>query len=347
MKILYLGNFRDPGFEGLITVLNSLKVHFSKKHELYINDMSKLQDCDLVHIHSSGFYEALKYSRIKKPKIYSYHSNVKCSAFKVLHDYWGWFLHMYPGKEDRRPLLERFKMIFMSCISCATPIFVKRFALRKMNKVIVPNKWSSRILKKRNSVVINHGIDVNKFRKINVKKPTDKINIRYIGHTSTSKGLLEVTNVFKKLDPREFNKEIFITFIHKKIKNYFRRKDKTIKVHGLIKDIVKEYNKSDIIVLPYRHSLGAIATPLVLLEAMSCEQAIITTNLPHIKEICGDSVLYVDPYSKKQINEAINKFKDPKLRKELGRKARKRIVENHSMKEMMEAHEKLYQKVAR
>ena len=79
---------------------------------------------------------------------------------------------------------------------------------------------------------------------------------------------------------------------------------------------------------------------------MACEKAIITTNLPNIREIVDDSAIIVDPYSPKQIAKAVILLsKDIKLRKKLGKKARKRIVQKYNLKIMLNEYEKIYLKL--
>jgi len=340
MKLLYLGNFRDPGYEGLITVLSRFKSYFSKKYTLFVNDLSKLERCDLVHIHSSGFFAAITYKKLDKPIIYSLYSNLKANPFRVFADDFCTLRKLYSSREDRLSVFSRRFKQMMRFLSYSTPLFLKRLFLQKMDVVVLPNRYMDRLLRLKNSVVIHQGTDVNKFRKKKVSKKG--LSIRYFGHPTVPKGFLEVVEAFSAL--KGIDKGLFITSTNSKLRSYVKEKDSSIQIKGLVKDIVKEYNKSDIIVLPYRHGAAAIATPLTLIEAMACECAIITTNLPHIKEICGDSVVYVDPYAPEQIVKAVERLKSKRVREQLGRKARKRIVRYYSDKDMLDAYDKLYKR---
>ncbi|MBN2368652.1 glycosyltransferase, partial [Candidatus Woesearchaeota archaeon] len=218
--------------------------------------------------------------------------------------------------------------------------------LNKIDVVVLPSTWLKNKLKLKNSVVIRQGINIEKHNQIDVKRRNNKLNIRYFGHPTPDKGFLEVIGSFSKLDSSIYSKIIFSTNINPKIITYIEKKDNKIKVHGLITDIVEEYNKSDIVILPYRHPIGAIATPLVLLEAMACERAVITSDLPHLREICGNSVFYVKPYSVKDIVKAIEYLAErPKLRAKLGKKARMRIVNYYNQEKMFKEYENLYKKI--
>jgi len=66
--------------------------------------------------------------------------------------------------------------------------------------------------------------------------------------------------------------------------------------------------------------------PVVLLEALSADCAIITSNTPGCCEVVKDAALIVDPKNLDEIRTAINNLiKNPKLIKNLRKKAKKRI----------------------
>jgi glycosyltransferase involved in cell wall biosynthesis len=89
--------------------------------------------------------------------------------------------------------------------------------------------------------------------------------------------------------------------------------------------------------------MSSIGTPLVLAEAMACGKAIITTRLPHIKEYCLDTVVYVDPYSPEAIAKAIEELSDnPDKIKKLGQRARKRAEEIFSEQRMRDEYADIY-----
>ena len=340
MKITYLGNFNDIKCEGLITITRDLRGHFSK-HINSINTLKK--DSQLIHIHSSGFYESIKYRKIKFKKVYSLHSNIKNNFFKLIKNYCDYYSHIgsfWVGNHNKK---DRLMKTVMALLSNITPIFIKRYFLNKMDLVIVPNKLTYNSLKLKNSQIIHQGINTQKFKPY--KKINNKLKIRYFGHPTTSKGLIDVIHSFNLL--KNYETELFLTKLNPKLKKYVKKHSPKTKVHGLTKNIVQEYNNSNIIILPYIHTGGAIATPLVLIEAMACECAIITTNLPHLKEICGDSVIYVNPHSVNDIVKKVNFLaNNPKLRKELGRKARARVVKYYNQEKMFKEYEKLYNKIA-
>ena len=215
--------------------------------------------------------------------------------------------------------------------------------------IILPNNSSSRLLKLKNSVVIRQGINTDKFKPLSnlSTKNKFKLNISYVGHPSPAKGLIEAVGSLSKFKSnKNIIKNIFLSYTNPQINKWIKKHGSEFNVFGFRKNLVKDYNNSDIILLPYRHSAGTIANPLVLLEAMACGKAIITTNLPHLKEICRDSVIYVEPYSIKQIVKAIKLLSEkPDLRKRLGRKARQFILDNYNEKIMIKKYQKINNKI--
>ncbi len=344
IKILYLGNFSDPKYEGLMTIVNNLKSNL-KIVDIHLNNVTKNEDVNLINIHSSGFYESIRFQNMKGIKIYSLHANIIPLYFMRLLDYIQHMFFINIKNHDYGSLYSRFIKFLANMISNFTPIFIKRIFLNKMTVVVVPNIWLLNKLNLKNARLIRHGIDVQKFRlyEKNDRSKQNKIVVSFFGHPDSEKGIFEVINSFSKLQDNFFEKRIFLTEKNEKIENYVKGKDSSIKLFGFVNSIVKEYNNSDIVVLPYRHCLGGIATPLVLLEAMACEKAVITTDLPHLREICENTVVYVNPYSVKSIVNAIEYLaRNPKIRANLGKKARNKVIEGYNQEKMFREYERLY-----
>ncbi len=330
MKIYYHVDIDKYVAEGRVTISNRIKKFLKERRYIFVDD---LQEADLMHFHSSGIlnsYTAYKLKKkYKKSCIYSLYSNSETSLFYHFRNYLA-----------QRILLQKpFSNVLMSYTSII-PLKVRGIFLKKLDKVIVPTA----ILKKKlfdNTKVIHLGVDVNKFKPIK-KSVNKKIKIGYFGYPSAPKGFLEFVNASIELS-KHFEVYGFFTSLPKKVKKYIQRKNSKIKITGFIKDINKAYNEMDIIVLPYRSPLAAVANPLVLLEAMAAGKAIITTNLNFIKEIAKDNVILIKPYSQKKIVSSVFKLaKDKKLRENLGQRARKIVVKSYNQEKMFNEYLKIY-----
>ena len=89
MKILLISKSlekKDPSFEGLITIFKKLEKYLRKKHTIFINDLTKLKEVDIINIHSSGFSGMMRYKKYGAKIIYSIHSNPEPKFFKSIYD---------------------------------------------------------------------------------------------------------------------------------------------------------------------------------------------------------------------------------------------------------------------
>jgi len=91
------------------------------------------------------------------------------------------------------------------------------------------------------------------------------------------------------------------------------------------------YQQADIFVLPS----FAEGIPVVLMEAMAMEIPCVTTRITGIPELIRDQVdgFLVTPSSDEELAAAIARLMDDsKLRRELGRSARQRVLENYDLR---------------
>lgn len=339
-----IGNFNDRKCEGSIKIVNVIKKGLYSKIDLKVNDTNYL-NYKLINIHSSGFLDSIKFKKIKAYKIYSLHSNINPIYFNSIRDFIDGFKYFYSKEVDYISTRKRLVKFVIQIVAQFIPLFVKRYFLKKMDLIIVSNNWIKKKINLKNVVIIRHGININKYKNLNLKSNSKKISVNYFGHPTADKGLIEVIKAFSKLDNSKYKKVISPSILTKKIKKKILNIDNSIELNDYISDIKVAYNKSDIVVLPYRHSSGSIATPLVLLEAMACERAVITTNLPHLKEIGGDSIFYVNLNDIDDIIEKIDYLaKNLNLRKKLGKRARERVLKYYNEENMLKEYEKLYVK---
>ena len=212
--------------------------------------------------------------------------------------------------------------------------------LKNMDILVVPTIHMKNELNLKNIRVIPFGIDESKFKNLKTKK--QRLRVSYFGHNDSLKGVYDVIQAFGKIKSN-VELHIYLSEFSEKTEKLAKKHNNKIEVFGKVENIEKAYNESNIIVIPYRTKAGATGIPLVLLESMACERAIITTNLENLKEVAQDSVEYVKPNSPSQIkNKIIELLNNKEKRIDLGKKARERILEEYTEKKMFDRYLKLY-----
>ena len=339
MKVSFLvGTGVGPTVEGKTQVSMKIKNFLEKKgFKILINS----QDADIFHSHSLGFYDSFILNKIKKKKqapcIYSLYSTCSSDLFGYLRN------------EYEELSYSSFKswgtFNFFFGLTSVLPLRLRAGILKNFDQVIVPSETIKNQLFG-NTKVIHVGIDTTRFRRYKqLEKPHDTLNIVYAGHFCAFKGITDYITASKKL--KNCNVNMHFISIDEASKNKIRRMNPKIKIFGYQKNIEKVYNEMDVMILPYRTGLGAIANPFVLLEAMACERAVITTNIPNIKEITKDTAVLIEPYSPNAIVDAIEELRDERKRRILGKKARQRIVEQYDEKKMFNEYLKVYEELSK
>jgi len=333
MRVSFIGEFKDFKAEGLMQIQAGIKKYLQqKKIKISHNDKS----VDFFHIHTSGFLPAITNKDVAHKTIYSLHSNLASNPTEYLR-YCIEYIKFY----EKNPVNYLLRMV-PATLTNFIPLTFKTRAIKNMNTIVVPTKYLKNKLNLSNTKLIRLGINTNKFKPIKTPK-NKKLNLAYFGHNTPLKGFTDVVKAFKILNNKDLNLNLHLTQYSEKTENYAKKHNKRIKVLGPSKNIVKDYNKSDIIILPFRSDVSSIGIPLTLIETMACGKPIITTNLPHIKEIAGNTVVYVNTYSPKQIAQAVNKLKsNPKLQKRIGKAARSRVKKLYNEKQMNEKYFQLY-----
>lgn len=320
-------------YEGRTSIALRIKKHLKSKGYEFVDNV---KDADLIHVHTSGIagsYKAYEFKkRYKIPCIFTLYSTAETEPIRHIVNYF-----------TQRRIGKKYKISFLLSYSGILPIKLRGIFLSFLDRVVVASEYSKKKLYK-NTELIHFGIDLNKFRPLK-KSSHKKIKVGYFGHPGVFKGVTDFIKASKYFSDN-IESYLYPTRLPKDFLKYVKKKNKKIKVMGPVKDINKAYNKMDIIVLPFRYTIGAIMNPLVLLEAMAAKSAIVTTKLPTIKEIVKDSAISVKTYSPKEIAKAVNRLaKDPILRKKLGEKARKIVEKEYNEKDMLKKYEKLYKEL--
>ncbi|GAB6137375.1 glycosyltransferase [Halanaerobaculum tunisiense] len=110
------------------------------------------------------------------------------------------------------------------------------------------------------------------------------------------------------------------------------------------KDLSAYYHASEMFVLPSVEKSEAFG--IVQLEAQACGKPVISTNLPTGVPFVNkheETGLVVEPKLHQQLSEAINLLlSEPKLRKQYGQRAKKRVKEQFTIKKLGDSYLKLY-----
>lgn len=343
----FIGDFGDMETEGLMKISGKIKDHLTAKFGGQVAVVVNQKPADLYHIHSSGFLPAVFFRKESKQSLYSLYSHINQGPLDCIRNN---IEHLWWYRNKNHPFPRAIKMILFATASTFIPLTLKRFFLSHMHHLVVPSETMKQELDLKQATVVQIGIDHNHFKKLPVKIKKSKnapLVISYFGHNDPLKGLSDVIAAFAELDKHFGNKvslRMYLTKYSEHTAKHARRFSQNINVCGHVDNILHAYNESDVIVLPYRSRGAAIGVPLVLLEAMACEKPVVTTNLPFIKEIVQDTAQVVDPYAPQQLVEQIALLiNNQKLRQELGKKARARVLEAYTEKQMFAGYTKLYQ----
>jgi len=227
----------------------------------------------------------------------------------------------------------------------------------KFNKFIVfmnPDdmKELSQIAGENKSVLIlSEGIDTEKFSPaICEKKEKDKFIFLFVGRFLKDKGILELVKAGGKLYEQNKNFEIWLlgsvdrgnpnSLSDEQIEDIKRLP--FVKILPFTKDVRPIICDADCVILPSYYREGV---PRVLLEAMSMEKPIITTDAPGCREVCIDGVngFLVKPKDVGSLYSAMGKMIElkPEKLKEMGANGRKLVIEKYEISKIVTSYIKL------
>lgn len=283
---------------------------------------------DLVHAHGSRAQSNVFWmaNKLKKPLIYTVH---------------GWSFH-----DDQKSFI-RFARIF------SEKILVKR-----ADKVINVSKSNQEtgfsLLGKYNGLVINNGIDLDKFSskkkpeilKNSLKIPEDRTVVGCIMRMTKQKnplGMLVAFSEAQKIDQSLHLLMVGDGELMTEIKQYIvlNNLHDQVTLTGSRKDIPDLLSLIDVYCLP---SLWE-GLPLSLLEAMATEKAIIATDVDGTKELIKEEIngFLIKPNDLEKLKQKILYLAgNPTLRREFGKNAKATVKENHNVIKMVKEIERVY-----
>ena len=223
-------------------------------------------------------------------------------------------------------------------------LFVKKYiekSLKNADAVVALSKHSKESIEKifncGDVKVIYPGIDAEKFKPIKINCRSDKIKILFAGNLVKRKGADLLPKIMNELDDR------FVLYhtTGLRTKKIFQS-NRIISLGNLsLSNLIKAYNDCDIFLSPSRlESFG-----LSVAEAMACEKPVVATDCSSLPELVidgkGGFLCEMD-----NINEFVEKIRilgeDEKLRKNMGRFNRKKVLNDFPIKKMVDSYVKIY-----
>jgi glycosyltransferase involved in cell wall biosynthesis len=234
-----------------------------------------------------------------------------------------------------------------------------KLLLKRADKIIITQRRYidySKYLKKYKDkiVVLPNAIDLNIFKKINIKKEKNSLFfLSVLDEFHRYKGLdylLKAIGESKKKIPTI---KLYIAGKGKLLEEYKKLAEK-LKIEENVEflsyvsdeDLIKYYNKSEIFILPsIDHNEGF---GIVLLEALACETPVITTDIVGIaneikEKKCG---VVIEPKNSLTLSKSIlGLLNDDKKRIDMGNNGSKLVKERYNWKDIAKNIENLYKEV--
>jgi glycosyltransferase involved in cell wall biosynthesis len=195
-------------------------------------------------------------------------------------------------------------------------------------------------------IVINMGIDLDKFTPATAKKKNKEVNILCVARLVPEKGIEDLLKAFLKV--RQNNPQIHLTFVgsgplKQDISGYKNITVKSVPYHR----IHEEYQKADIFCLPSRETqTWQEQYGMCLLEAMASGLPIVTTNSGAIPEVCGDAALISHHSDVEELKtNLVELIYNKERRLNLGKIAHQRAKEKYDRRKIGKQIEQVYREI--
>lgn len=214
------------------------------------------------------------------------------------------------------------------------------------------------LMRKQDIYITPFGVDIEKFKNLNLEKEEDKIVIGIVKTLEPKYGIEYLIRAIKELekilDDETFERiEVKIYgrgYLRESLENLAKElniKEK-IKFEGFIlnSEVPKVINEMDIFIVP--SVLDSESFGVAAVEAMACEVPVIVSDADGLKEVVVDNEtgFIVSKKDYKAIAEKIKVLINNKeLRKKLGRAGRKRVIELYEWNDNVENMIKIYKKI--
>lgn len=337
--------------KGLEIVLVSLKDHRNKENNInknvkiiylpisgnkgyylnrfFINKIVKNEKPDIINVHYASGYGTL--GRFIKFE-------------NKLLNVWGSDVYDFPKQSKLK------KQILIKNLNSYKAIASTSYCMAK--------ETEQYLLKNQEIYITPFGVNIEKFKNLNLEKQEDEIIIGIVKTLEPKYGIEYLIRAVKELE-NLLEKEVFEKI---KVKIYGKgslkealenlvkelKIDEKIKFEGFIlnSEVPKVINKMDIFVVP--STLDSESFGVAAVEAMACEVPVIVSDADGLKEVVVDNKtgFVVTKKDCKAIAEKIGiLIKDIELRKKLGKSGRERVVELYNWDDNVENMIKIYKEI--
>ncbi len=267
------------------------------------------------------------------------------SVFDLYDDWIGWV--------DVTPWIPKSMKSFSKIV--ASFAIQKNIQISKKVTYTTPSLRESYRIPHNKAVLIPNGVDTNLFyfrSKTKIKDIFDINDYFVIGFVGALEKWVDLEMAFRALT--KLKKLIKIKFLVVGNGSKFLDFKNLARSFGLQNDViftgnvpyykVPEYISSmDVCLIPFDKTLvSKNALPIKLFEYMACERAVISTQLPGVKQLIGRHVLYVSNEDE-LFQKILLLYRDEGLRNQLGKKGRNFVLENFSWKNIAYKLEKVLQ----
>lgn len=196
--------------------------------------------------------------------------------------------------------------------------------------------------------VIPNGVDTNLFRDYDDTKEELSLDGFIIGYVGVLREWVDLEPVFRAL--KDLDEDIRMVVIGRE--GRFEENVELAKRCGVSDRVIfkgmvpysqvpKYISAMDICLIPFKvNAISQSALPLKLFEYMACKKPVISSEIPGVKRVVGDKVLYAlnrDEYGEK----ILKLYRDEELRLKMEEEGRKLVEENYDWRVIVEKMERV------
>jgi len=211
-------------------------------------------------------------------------------------------------------------------------------------------RWEKRLgVEEERIEVIFNGVDPKKFHRVE-KEPCDHFVVSTVGLIYQLKGQLDMIDAVGLLKPKFPGLEMrfygtasdpkYFEDCKKKVAD--QQLEKNVNFAGSTKEPWKVYSNADVVAF----SSISEGFPYVVVEAMLCGAAIISTDVGGVREALGEAGILVPAKAPQQMAEAVAfLLSNPRERERLGKAAQARALEYFTEETFLSNYENTYRKL--